>query len=431
MTSTNRVDVGTAPSADHHSARRTPRMTPLSPRTYPLGLGTLAIGTSAYSITGLLPAMSANLDTSPAIAGQLLTVFAVTCALTGPPIAAATRQWKRRWLLATALAVTGIGNTLAAVATNVATLFAARIVTGLGAAVYTAGAAAIAVHLNKPEHRARAMAIVFGGLTLALLLGVPAVMAVSASLGYQNTFWLVAALCALGGLGVVLTVPAVASPPQTTLIQRLSVAADRRVLVVLGTALLASMSSFAVYTYITAVLAHAAELPNGIATMLLVSYGIGAVAGNVLSGRATDQHGPRRVLLCAAIACAMLLFLLPITATTVTGAAATLAAWGCAFWSMNPPLNAWLVRLAPTQTNLLMPLLGSAIYLGMGLGSLVGGVAVALLGLGPLAPIAGALSAAAVAILLTRAARTSGDGTNADIDQDAPSSSSMRDRTMT
>jgi predicted MFS family arabinose efflux permease len=127
----------------------------------------------------------------------------------------------------------------------------------------------------------------------------------------------------------------------------------------------------------------------------------------------------------------MLLFLLPITATTVTGAAATLAAWGCAFWSMNPPLNTWLVRLAPTQTNLLMPLLGSAIYLGMGLGSLFGGATMALLGLGPLPPIAGVLSAAAVAILLTRAARTSRVGTNVDIGQDAPSPSSVRDRTMT
>lgn len=381
-------------------------MTALSPRTYPLGLGTVAIGTSGYSISGLLPAMSTHLRTPPAVAGQLLTVFAVTCAIAGPALTVATRRWDRRRLLVAALAVTAAGNVMSAIVPNVQLLFVARAVTGLGAAVYTAGAASMAAHINKPEWRARAVSVVFSGVTLALLFGVPSVMAVSAPIGYRGTFVLIAALCALGGLLVRLVVPSV-RPIQRPGSIRFAAGTNRHVRGVLVAALLASVSSFAVYTYISTVLAHTAGAQRDTTTTLLVGYGAGAAIGNYLSGLATDRYGPRRVLFIAVGVSATLLATLPVTATSIPGAAGALISWGCAFWAINPPLSCWLVQRTPQNADTLLPLLGSAIYLGMGAGGLLGGIVLSLFNITALPFVAGSLAVAAL-VAVARTDRASG-----------------------
>ena len=141
-------------------------MTAVSPLTYPLGLGAVAVGTSEYSMTGLFAATSTHLDTTSVLAGQLLTAFADTCAVAGPiRTTTAARRRQRRRLLVTALAVTATGHAAAAVAPTVPSLFIARVVTGLGAAVYIAGAASMAARLNEPEQLARAIGIAARRLT--------------------------------------------------------------------------------------------------------------------------------------------------------------------------------------------------------------------------------------------------------------------------
>ncbi|HEU5486005.1 MAG TPA: MFS transporter, partial [Microlunatus sp.] len=377
----------------------------VSARTYPLGVGTVAVGTSGYSLTGLLPVISRELGASASTTGQLVTVFALTCALAGPLLTVLTRRWERRRLLVVALLVTGLGNALAAVAPNLEVLAGARIVTALGTSVYTAAAAATAAQINTPQRRARAVAVVFAGLTVALLGGIPAIRLLSTPLGYPGVFWSVAALCGLGAVGVAAIVPAVAAPPAASLRERLTAAGDRQVLAVLVTTLLIFMSTFAVYTYAATLLEHTTGGRAGLAGALLAGYGAGAAVGNVLGGRAADRFGPRPCLLAATAICAVLLFVLPVATRTVGSAAVVLTVWGCASWSINAPITAWLVHLAPTQANLLLSLVGSAIYLGMGLGGLVGGAVIAWVGVGMLGPVAGNLSAAAHAILLSHAAR--------------------------
>jgi predicted MFS family arabinose efflux permease len=279
-------------------------------------------------------------------------------------------------------------------------LLGARIVTAVGTAVYTANAAATAAQINSPHRRARAVAVVFAGLTLALLGAVPAIRLLSNRLGYPGVFWSVAALCGLGAAAIAAIVPAVAAPPAASLRERLTAAGDRHVVALLLTALLIFMSTFAVYTYAATLLEHTTGGRAGLAGGLLAGYGAGAAVGNLLGGRAADRFGPRPCLLAATGTCAALLCLMPVAVRTVGGAAILLTVWGCASWSINAPITAWLVHLAPTQSSLLLSLVGSAIYLGMGLGGLVGGAVITWVGAGLLGPIAGNLSAAAHTILL-------------------------------
>lgn len=375
----------------------------VSARTYPLGVGTLAIGTSGHSVTGLLPAVTRELHTSPGTAGRLLTVFAVTCAVGGPLIVAATRRWARRRLLVAALAVSAAGNVLAALAASITLLLAARMLTALGTAVFTATAAFVATQINSPGHRAQAQAVVFGGLTLALLIGVPASRALSGPLTYHGVFWAMAGLCALGaaGLAAIGPVPSAATALPT---RELRTGRDRRMLAVLAVAVLICVATFAVYPYAAVLLEATAGIRDATtASVLLAAYGAGAAVGNTASGHATERYGPHRTLLVAVTFCAAGLVLLPVAATTVAGAAVVFAVWGAAFWGINPPLTTWTLRLAPdpAATPVLLALVGSAIYLGMGLGALVGGLV--LTGAGPtaLGPVAGTVAAVGGAVLLT------------------------------
>ena len=145
----------------------------MSARIYLLGGGAFAVGTSAYVVSGVLPAVSAELGVTITAAGQLTTVFALAYAVSAPLLATITARWERRRLLLIALLVAALGNALSAVATTYPLLLGGRIVAALGAAAFTPAATLFATALRPPAERGRAVAIVFGGMTVALALGVP------------------------------------------------------------------------------------------------------------------------------------------------------------------------------------------------------------------------------------------------------------------
>lgn len=342
-------------------------------RTPVLALGAFAVGASGYVVAGLLPALTTELGVSEAAAAQLVTAFALAYAVGSPLLAALTGQWERRTVLIVALAVTGLGNALAALAPDYALLLAARIVTALGAAVFTPAASAVAAELSPPERRGRAVAIVFGGLTLALVVGVPLGNLLGGPLGYRGVFALVAVVAALGAVSVRLLLPSVAPPPAVGFADRFTPARDPRVLAVLATTVLGCLAVFTVYTFIAPVLAATAGVDGGVLSALLLCYGVGAALGNLLGGRAADRWGTRGPLLLVIAGLTVTLALLPVVATSVPGAAAAMLVWGLVTWAFNPPVQHRLIALSPRGANLLLSLNASAIYLGVGLSGVAGG----------------------------------------------------------
>lgn len=247
----------------------------MSPRTYLLALGAFAIGTSGYIVSGVLPEVSHELDVSVATAGQLGTVFAIAYAIASPLLAAFTGRWERRRLLVIALLVSAVGNALAVIAPTYELLLGTRVVAALGAAVYTPAATVVATVLNPPERRGRAVAMVFGGLTFALVIGVPAGNLLSAPLGYHGVFALVAAVSVAGAVAVRLGVPTVEAPPAVGLRERFAVARDPRVRRMLGVTVLGVLSAMAAFTYVAPFLSEAAGAHGSVVSFLLLGYGIG------------------------------------------------------------------------------------------------------------------------------------------------------------
>jgi MFS transporter, DHA1 family, purine base/nucleoside efflux pump len=376
----------------------------MSARIYLLAAGAFAVGTSAYVVSGVLPVVSAELDVSVTAAGQLTTVFALAYAVSAPLLATITARWERRRLLLIALLVAALGNALSAVATTYPLLLGGRIVAALGAAAFTPAATLFATALRPPAERGRAVAIVFGGMTVALALGVPMGSILAGSIGYRGVFALVAAVSVATALAVRLQLPVMAGSPSVPLRERFAVAADRRVLLVLAITVFGVVATMCVYIYVVPLLTVTTGLAGSTIGALLLAYGLGAIVGNAFGGRATDRFGSIPTIFATMAGFIVMIATLPVTATTAVGAAVALFVWSVFTWSFNPPVQSLLLELSPS--GLVLSLNASAIYLGMGLAGVLGGVVIDVAGALALPVVGAVLGLACAALLLALRAGT-------------------------
>jgi DHA1 family purine base/nucleoside efflux pump-like MFS transporter len=372
----------------------------MSARIYLLAAGAFAVGTSAYVVSGVLPSVSSELHVSLTAAGQLATAFALSYAVGAPLLASLTGRWERRTLLIAALLMAALGNVIAAVATNYPVLIVGRVVAAFGAAAYTPAATLFATGFLPPAERGRAVAVVFGGLTFALVLGVPAGSLLEGSLGYRGVFALIAAVAVVVAVAVRAALPRVDAPPAVSLRERFAGAADRRVQIVLAMTVLGVLATMSVYIYVVPLLDKTADLTGGVVGVLLLIYGLGAVLGNWVGGRATDRYGSLRTLTVTMIGFIVVVATFDVTAVTVGGAAVALFVWSGFTWAFNPPVQNLLLELG-SGGGLLLALNASAIYLGAGLSGIAGGVVIDLLGVQALPPLGAALGVIVLGLILT------------------------------
>jgi predicted MFS family arabinose efflux permease len=265
------------------------------------------------------------------------------------------------------------------------------------------------VQLADPAARGRAVALVLGGLTVSLVLGVP----LGALLGDLGTWrWtlafvaLVAAICAVG---LRLLVPHVAATPTSSLGDRLRLLGQAKVVANLGATFLWITGGFVLYTFITAVLTAATGWHGGAVSALLLVYGVAAVAGNAAGGRLADTWGARRTIVTALVSLTVSMSALGWAAQLGPPvgrllAIVTVIAWPLAGWALTPAQSHRLVRLAPTAGPEVLSLNTSAVYLGIAAGAALGGLVLRHAGVAWLGPTAGALQV--LALLAVRGVRS-------------------------
>lgn len=367
-------------------------------RVHLLAAGAFAVGTSAYVVAGVLPGISEALGVSTAAAGQLTTAFALAYAIGAPVLATVLGRMERRSLLVAALVVGALGNLLSALAPGYAVLMLGRVLAALGAAAFTPGATHVATMLTPESSRGRAVAAVFTGITLSLVVGVPAGTLLGGVIGFRGVFVVIAGICLLAAVGVRVLLPPVPAPPPVRLRERVAVAADPAVLTVLGIVVFGLLAVLTVYTYIAPFLAASAGITGVALSVLLALYGTGALVGNDLGGRLTDRFGTRRPLLWALPVITVALVTLPLTAVSAAGAGIALFVLGAGF-VVNSPVQTRLIELAPASSALVLSLNASAIYLGIGLAGAVGGLVVNTAGVLALPFVGAAISVGSLALL--------------------------------
>ncbi|MEC3953533.1 MFS transporter [Nocardia sp. CDC153] len=348
-------------------------------RTLILALGTFAVGTDSFILAGFLPNLAGALHVSTATAGLAVTVFAAAYALGSPVLATLTARLPRRTLLVSALLVLALANLGSALAPTFAILLVTRILAALGAAAFTPNAGAVASALVSPEKRARALAVVVGGLTIATALGVPLGDLLGHWLGWRAALTGVAIVCVIAAAGVAAWVPALPGNPYVPLATRLSVLRNRSVATVLPLTVLGMGAAYVAYAYAVPALGALGIGASSTAWVLML-YGAGAVAGNLSSGYATDRWGATRVLTAGYALMAAALGLMGVLAANETHVPALVGllavAWGAASWCQTPAQQHRLIAAAPQESGLVVALNASCIYFGIGAGTLLGGIAI-------------------------------------------------------
>ncbi|WP_200824907.1 MFS transporter [Nonomuraea solani] len=340
----------------------------------PLALATFAVGTDAFVMAGLLPAIAADLEVSVPAAGQLVTVFALTLAVAAPILSWLLSPLDRRKVLQLALIVFVAGNVVTALSPTYPIALSARILTAAGAATITATASSAAVAITPPERRGRAMALVIGGLTLSTALGMPLGNLIG-GIDWRLTLWAVAALGVVAAIGISVALPKVVLPA-TSLMARLAPLRQPKVLSILVVTLLVMAGHYAVYTYIAAVTASATTGSFSQAlTMILFVWGVGVLVGNFFAGHLVDKRPVLGVAVGALAGGTVLLAISPLTVGNLAIASIWAAIWGITDGMASVVQQHRLVTFAPASSPMLLGLNSSAIYFGVAIGGGLGGLA--------------------------------------------------------
>ncbi len=343
-----------------------------------IGAAVFALGTSEFMLSGLLPEVADDLDVSIPTAGLLISAFAIGMVVGAPVLAAATQRLPRRLTLVVLLAVFGVSHLAGALAPGYGVLFATRVVSALACAGFWAVGAAVAISLVPVGARARAMAVLLGGLSVANIAGVPGGAVLGQHLGWRAAFWAVALLTALGLVGVLLFVPGTRPPSaaeRVPLRTELRVYRERRVWLAMVTTALFAAGTFCFFSYLAPLLTEVTGLGEGWVPVVLVLYGFGALIGTWFGGRLADAH-LFGTLYAGLAAAALVLALLALTARQPVAAVTLSGVLGLAAFLCGPGLNARIFNVAGAAPTLAGATATASFNAGNTLGPWAGGLVI-------------------------------------------------------
>jgi len=359
-----------------------------------LALGGFGIGSTEFVAMGLLPDIAQDLfparyAESPAdanaTAGWLISAYALGVVVGAPTIAAAAARWPRKHLLLVLVTAFTLGTVASALLPTFELVLIARFVSALPHGAYFGIASLVAASLMGPGKRARGVALVLSGLTIANVIGVPAITWLGQNAGWRTAYLAVAAIFALTFVAVMLAVPWQAGDPGATIARELRAFTRAQVWFALGIGAIGFGGLFAVYTYVAPLATDVTGLSPELVPIVLVVIGLGMTAGNIVGGRLADWSVRRSMYLFFTILAGALV-LLGLTASSPGGLLVGVFLVGGASAALSPTIQARLMDVARDSQSIAAALNHSALNVGNSLGALIGGFAIAA-GLGYVAPV--------------------------------------------
>ncbi|MEZ8725012.1 MFS transporter [Vibrio cyclitrophicus] len=353
---------------------------------FALTLSAFAIGTTEFVIVGLIPTMASDLNVSLPSAGLLVSLYALGVAIGAPVLTALTGKWNRKLVLLGVMALFVVGNLLAWQAPGYNTLITARILTGLAHGVFFSIGSTIATGLVSKDKAASAIAIMFTGLTVALVTGVPLGTYIGQTFGWQATFLIVAILGLVALIGSAFLVPNnLKQPPTAKISTQLKVLTQPRLLLVYAITALGYGGTFTAFTFLAPILENVSGFDSSSISLIMLVYGVSVAVGNIWGGKMADKMGPIKALTVIFSGLASVLVIFNFTAVNPYASVATILVWGAFAFGNVPGLQVYVVKLAekytPDAVDVASGLNIAAFNVGIALGSWGGGLIVAKSGL--------------------------------------------------
>ncbi|MFG2869229.1 MFS transporter [Streptomyces sp. NPDC048338] len=349
-----------------------------------LAIGAFGIGTTEFVIMGVLPQVAGDFGVSIPTAGWLVTGYALGVVFGAPLLTVLGTKVSRKKMLLFLMGLFVVGNLLSAVAPSFGLMLTGRIVASLAHGAFFGIGSVVAADLVAPEKKASAISLMFMGLTVANIVGVPLGTSIGQAAGWRVTFTLVAALGVLGFLGVAKLVPSTGRPESPDVRSEFAAFKNVQVWLAMAMTVLGYGGVFAAITYITPMMTEVAGYTEGAVTWLLVLFGIGMFLGNILGGKFADR-ALMPLLFTTLTALSVVLLVFTATAHHKVLAAITLTLIGALGFATVPPLQKRVLDQASAAPTLASAANIGAFNLGNALAAWLGGVVIAA-GLGYTAP---------------------------------------------
>lgn len=359
-----------------------------------LALGGFGIGATEFVAMGLLPNIAADLmptlyasspEDANARAGWIISAYAAGVVVGAPTIAAAAARWPRKQLLLMLVAAFTLGTIASALLPSFELVLVARFISALPHGAYFGIASLVAASLMGPGKRARGVALVLSGLTIANVIGVPAITWLGQVAGWRVAYLAVAVIFALTFVAVMAAVPWQPGDARATMKRELAAFGRAQVWFAVGIGAIGFGGLFAVYSYVAPLATEVTGLPEDVVPLVLVATGLGMTVGNLIGGRLADWSVRRSMYLFFGIM-ALALVQLGLTVSNPVGLFVGVFLIGGAASALSPTIQARLMDVARDSQSLAAALNHSALNIGNSLGAFLGGLAIAG-GLGYIAPI--------------------------------------------
>ncbi|MEX3242555.1 MFS transporter [Serratia quinivorans] len=374
-----------------------------------LTISAFAIGTTEFVIVGLIPTIAEQLGVTVPSAGLLVTIYAIGVAIGAPVLTALTGRVPRKLLLISLMVLFTLGNLLAWQSPGYGTLVVARLLTGLAHGVFFSIGSTIATGLVAKEKAASAIAIMFGGLTVALVTGVPLGTFIGQHFGWRETFLAVSLIGVIATVASAILVPNnIKNQASASIKEQFKVLTHPRLLLIYAITALGYGGVFTTFTFLAPMMQELAGFSAPAVSWILLAYGIAVAIGNIWGGKLADSHGAVRALSFIFAALAVLLLVFQFTASHSIAALLTVIVMGVFAFGNVPGLQVYVVQKAeqytPNAVDVASGLNIAAFNVGIALGSVIGGQTVATLGLAQ-TPWIGALIVLVALLLVSLSGR--------------------------
>lgn len=342
-----------------------------------LAISAVAVGLVELIVGGILPTIANDLNISIGTAGQLITVYALVYAISGPVLLVVTSKVERKKVFLTSLLVFIAGNIMTYFSPNFTFIMIARILTSMSTALIVVLSLTIATKVVKPSQQARAVGLVYMGISSSLVLGVPLGILISDAFGWRLIFLIIAVLAVGSFILISIFLEKMPGINAIPLKVQLKAVASLK----MGSAQLATMfllaGHYTVYAYFTPYLESNLQLNSTWVSAAYLVFGVAAISGGAVGGILSDKIGAKNSVLLVIALFAVSLFVLPFSTFSIVLFTPIMIIWALLSWAITPPLQSYLIQTDPHTADIQQSFNNSAIQVGISLGSAIGGVAMA------------------------------------------------------
>lgn len=345
-------------------------------RVYFLMTVSFVVGMVELIIGGILDLIAVDLNVSLGLAGMLITIFSLTFGIAAPILLVLTSNMERKRLMLIALSVFLLGNILAVLSPAYIILFIGRIISAASGSILIILCIVMAANIVEPKYRGRAVGVVSMGVSGSLVLGVPIGLSLGNLFGWRAPFIMIVILTAISMIGVYFFMERVPPRPVSSIKEQIQSLKNKKILFAHLTIFTLLSGHAVLYAYLTPYVKTTMGMGESALSIVYLVFGISAVSGGAIGGAFADKFGSERVMLTFIVIFAITIFIIPLTTTLLPLFTIALIIWGMMSWSVNPPMQSYLMGTDPETADMQISINNSALHFGIAFGSLIGGIVV-------------------------------------------------------